>query len=149
MLIHPDRIFHVVTGWFCSGGHPFSSFTNTWRNNVTFISCWVMLYKILAILYMVHLCNFWYHVIDMCATFISWYRTLDKTISSLEMQLAAARASKAYDADGSPAVTQSGSERLKERQKVFFVMGIITAFSSRKRRESIRETWMPRGSFKT
>ncbi|KAG6633830.1 beta-1,6-galactosyltransferase GALT31A-like isoform X3 [Carya illinoinensis] len=71
--------------------------------------------------------------------------TLDKTISSLEMQLAAARASKSQDADGSPAVTQSGRAQLKERQKVFFVMGIITAFSSRKRRESIRETWMPRG----
>ena len=34
---------------------------------------------------------------------------------------------------------------MKERQKVFFVMGIITAFSSRKRRDSIRETWMPQG----
>ncbi|KAB1207757.1 putative beta-1,3-galactosyltransferase 6 [Morella rubra] len=71
--------------------------------------------------------------------------TLDKTISSLEMQLAAARAAKVNDEDGSPTVTNSGSARLKDRQKVFFVMGIITAFSSRKRRESIRETWMPQG----
>ncbi|XWS38127.1 hypothetical protein CRYUN_Cryun19dG0103600 [Craigia yunnanensis] len=71
--------------------------------------------------------------------------TLDKTISSLEMQLAAARAAKADSEEGSPMVTKSGIENLKERQKVFFVMGIITAFSSRKRRDSIRETWMPQG----
>lgn len=72
-------------------------------------------------------------------------RTLDKTISSLEMQLAAARAAKGDNEEGSPAVTKSGYENLKERQKVFFVMGIITAFSSRKRRDSIRDTWMPKG----
>ncbi|GMI76544.1 glycosyltransferase of CAZY family GT31 A [Hibiscus trionum] len=71
--------------------------------------------------------------------------TLDKTISSLEMQLAAARAAKADNEDGSPMVTKSGVESLMERPKVFFVMGIITAFSSRKRRDSIRETWMPQG----
>uniref|UniRef100_A0A2N9IEC7 Hexosyltransferase n=1 Tax=Fagus sylvatica TaxID=28930 RepID=A0A2N9IEC7_FAGSY len=71
--------------------------------------------------------------------------TLDKTISSLEMQLAAARAAKVNDDVRSPMVTKSGSEQFKERPKVFFVMGIITAFSSRKRRDSIRETWMPRG----
>ncbi|XVF51180.1 hypothetical protein PTKIN_Ptkin04bG0163700 [Pterospermum kingtungense] len=71
--------------------------------------------------------------------------TLDKTISSLEVQLAAARAAKAHSDEGSPMVTKSGTENLMERQKVFFVMGIITAFSSRKRRDSIRETWMPRG----
>ncbi|KAF8379813.1 hypothetical protein HHK36_029262 [Tetracentron sinense] len=71
--------------------------------------------------------------------------TLDKTISSLEMQLAAARAAKAGIQEGSPMVPKSGSEPLKERQKVFFVMGIITAFSSRKRRDSIRVTWMPQG----
>lgn len=71
--------------------------------------------------------------------------TLDKTISSLEMQLAAARAAKGDTEEGSPVVTKSGTENLKARQKVFFVMGIITAFSSRKRRDSIRETWMPTG----
>ncbi|XP_048320638.1 beta-1,6-galactosyltransferase GALT31A isoform X1 [Ziziphus jujuba] len=71
--------------------------------------------------------------------------TLDKTISSLEVQLAAARAAKADSEEGSPMVTKQGSDLLKERPKVFFVMGIITAFSSRKRRDSIRETWMPQG----
>lgn len=65
--------------------------------------------------------------------------TLDKTISSLEMQLAAARAASKADND------DEGSQQLNSRPKVFIVMGIITAFSSRKRRDSIRETWMPRG----
>ena len=74
------------------------------------------------------------------------FRTLDKTISSLEMQLAAARASRGDDEEGSPMVTKPGTEQVKERQKVFFVMGIMTAFSSRKRRDSIRSTWMPQGS---
>ncbi|PWA97235.1 galactosyltransferase family protein [Artemisia annua] len=60
--------------------------------------------------------------------------TLDKTISSLEMQLASARSAK-----------KPVSEAPNERQKLFFVMGIMTAFSSRKRRDSIRETWMPQG----
>lgn len=74
------------------------------------------------------------------------FRTLDKTISSLEVQLAAARAAKADNSDeGSPSVTKPGTEIFKERPKVFFVMGIITAFSSRKRRGSIRDTWMPQG----
>ncbi|KAF5729785.1 putative Beta-1 3-galactosyltransferase sqv-2 [Tripterygium wilfordii] len=71
--------------------------------------------------------------------------TLDKTISSLEMQLAAARAVKDDSEEGSPVVRKLGTEDKKERQKVFFVMGIITAFSSRKRRDSIRQTWMPKG----
>ncbi|KAH9774845.1 Beta-1,6-galactosyltransferase GALT31A [Citrus sinensis] len=71
--------------------------------------------------------------------------TLDKTISSLEMQLAAARAAKGDTEEASPIVTKLGTENLKARRKVFFVMGIITAFSSRKRRDSIRETWMPKG----
>ncbi|KAL3499116.1 hypothetical protein ACH5RR_041848 [Cinchona calisaya] len=71
--------------------------------------------------------------------------TLDRTISSLEMQLAAARAAKADNEERSPVNTRTGNERINDHPKVFFVMGIITAFSSRKRRDSIRETWMPQG----
>eukprot|EP00258_Populus_trichocarpa_P051490 XP_024467509.1 beta-1,6-galactosyltransferase GALT31A isoform X4 [Populus trichocarpa] len=70
---------------------------------------------------------------------------LDKTISSMEVQLASARAAKGDNENVSPMVIKSGNEHLKERPKVFFVMGIITAFSSRRRRDSIRETWMPKG----
>lgn len=73
-------------------------------------------------------------------------RTLDKTISNLEMQLAAARAAQAGNRHG-PITAGPGTEQI-ERQKVFFVMGIITAFSSRKRRDSIRATWMPQGFLK-
>lgn len=71
--------------------------------------------------------------------------TLDKTISSLEMQLAMARAAKADNEEGSPVIMKPDTEQSNKRPKVFFVMGIITAFSSRKRRDSIRETWMPQG----
>ncbi|KAF5194943.1 Hexosyltransferase [Thalictrum thalictroides] len=71
--------------------------------------------------------------------------TLEKTISSLEMQLASARAAKASN-QGIPAmVTKLRNKQLKDRQKNLFVMGIMTAFSSRKRRDSIRHTWMPQG----
>ncbi|XXG43373.1 hypothetical protein AAC387_Pa01g3424 [Persea americana] len=69
--------------------------------------------------------------------------TLDKTISNLEMQLAAARAAQAGNRHG-PITAGPGTEQIV-REKVFFVMGIITAFSSRKRRDSIRATWMPQG----
>ncbi|KAJ0483563.1 putative glycosyl transferase, family 31 [Helianthus annuus] len=34
------------------------------------------------------------------------------------------------------------------RKKAFVVIGINTAFSSRRRRDSVRETWMPRGTFR-
>ncbi|KAK4795884.1 hypothetical protein SAY86_028210 [Trapa natans] len=68
---------------------------------------------------------------------------LDKTISSLETHLAAARVAQADD-DEHLEYKGSGVKQLKDRPKVFFVMGIITAFSSRKRRGSIRETWMPK-----
>ncbi|KAK4771465.1 hypothetical protein SAY87_031997 [Trapa incisa] len=68
---------------------------------------------------------------------------LDKTISSLETHLAATRVAQADD-DEHLEYKGSGVKQLKDRPKVFFVMGIITAFSSRKRRGSIRETWMPK-----
>ncbi|KAL6006543.1 hypothetical protein ACLOJK_032036 [Asimina triloba] len=73
-------------------------------------------------------------------------RSLERTISSLEMQLATARAAQASDHNASPMATKLGTEQPKDRPKVFFVMGIITAFNSRKRRDSIRHTWMPQGS---
>uniref|UniRef100_A0A1D1YMY6 Hexosyltransferase n=1 Tax=Anthurium amnicola TaxID=1678845 RepID=A0A1D1YMY6_9ARAE len=71
--------------------------------------------------------------------------TLDRTISSLEMQLAAARAAQGSNWDRSPTVMRYASDKPKQREKVFFVVGIITAFSSRRRRDSIRQTWMPQG----
>ena len=68
-------------------------------------------------------------------------------MSALEMQLAAVRASSIQGQVSSPTTTKKSVELQRDRPKVFFVMGIITAFSSRKRRDSIRETWMPQGLF--
>ncbi|XP_047946794.1 beta-1,6-galactosyltransferase GALT31A-like isoform X1 [Salvia hispanica] len=69
--------------------------------------------------------------------------TLNKTISSLEIKLATARAAKAAKADKRGAAPEAESSN--DSSKKIFVMGIITAFSSRKRRDSIRQTWMPQG----
>ncbi|XP_064976354.1 probable beta-1,3-galactosyltransferase 8 [Musa acuminata AAA Group] len=57
-------------------------------------------------------------------------RSLEKFVASLETELAAARTNSL---GGGP-------------KKAFVVVGINTAFSSKKRRESVRATWMPRGS---
>ncbi|EEF43861.1 probable beta-1,3-galactosyltransferase 2 [Ricinus communis] len=65
-------------------------------------------------------------------------QTLDNKISSLEMKLAAAKAEHQFLLNGSP---PSGNSK----RKYFMVIGINTAFSSRKRRDSIRATWMPQG----
>lgn len=66
-------------------------------------------------------------------------QTLDKTISNLEMELAAARATQESLLSGSPVSESSG------KRKYLMVVGINTAFSSRKRRDSVRSTWMPAG----
>lgn len=66
------------------------------------------------------------------------HRSLDKTVSTLEMELAAARASNQR-------MSSSSSNINPKRQKAFVVIGINTAFSSKKRRKSVRETWMPTG----
>lgn len=62
---------------------------------------------------------------------------LDKSIATLQMELAARRSKHELlgIADGTR----------QERKKAFVVIGINTAFSSKKRRDSVRETWMPQG----
>lgn len=67
-------------------------------------------------------------------------RSLDKTISTLEMELAVARTSQT---NGQVPIERGSNQNL---QKAFVVVGINTAFSSKKRRDSVRETWMPRGN---
>ncbi|GAB4826587.1 Beta-1,3-galactosyltransferase 2 [Ancistrocladus abbreviatus] len=72
-------------------------------------------------------------------------QTLQRTISKLEMELAAARAAQDTILNGSP---ESESLRIAEsamKRKYLMVIGINTAFNSRKRRDSVRATWMPRG----
>lgn len=52
-----------------------------------------------------------------------------------------------------PSVERKSSDKLvgmednTTKQKAFMVIGINTAFSSRKRRDSVRQTWMPQGIF--
>ncbi|KAG6738678.1 hypothetical protein D5086_033470 [Populus alba] len=67
-------------------------------------------------------------------------KSLESTMSTLEMELALART-----------VQSNGQHYSLEKlanhtlQKAFVVIGINTAFSSRKRRDSLRQTWMPKG----
>ncbi|XP_073367018.1 mitotic spindle checkpoint protein MAD1 isoform X3 [Aegilops tauschii subsp. strangulata] len=65
-------------------------------------------------------------------------QSLDKAVSSLEMELAVERARS-----GDAGAGAAGSS--KALQKAFVVIGINTAFSSKKRRDSLRETWVPSG----
>lgn len=73
-------------------------------------------------------------------------RNLDKTISNLEMELAAARATQESVRSGAPVPEDIRiSDQSPRKRKYLMVIGINTAFSSRKRRDSVRETWMPQG----
>ena len=67
------------------------------------------------------------------------HRSLDKSVSSLEMELAVERAKQ----NGGLGVSVPSRGRLP---KAFVVIGINTAFSSKKRRDSLRDTWVPRGT---
>ncbi|KAM7473070.1 hypothetical protein LguiA_011253 [Lonicera macranthoides] len=67
-------------------------------------------------------------------------QSLDKTISTLEMELAVARMSQT---GGKVSLERASNKTI---QKAFVVIGINTAFSSKKRRDSLRQTWMPTGA---
>lgn len=69
-------------------------------------------------------------------------QALDKQVSMLQMELAAARSSREKNSTGS---ATNSSQSASKKKKAFIVIGINTAFSSRKRRDSVRETWMPQG----
>jgi len=72
-------------------------------------------------------------------------QTLDKTIASLETELSAARSLQESLLNGSPVAEEFKVSESIGRRKYLMVIGINTAFSSRKRRDSIRYTWMPQG----
>ncbi|TKY66974.1 beta-1,3-galactosyltransferase 2 [Spatholobus suberectus] len=72
-------------------------------------------------------------------------QTLDKTISNLEMELAAARAAQESLRSGAPVPDDIRMSESSGKRKYLMVVGINTAFSSRKRRDSVRATWMPQG----
>ncbi|EPS64555.1 hypothetical protein M569_10226 [Genlisea aurea] len=65
-------------------------------------------------------------------------RSLDKSISMLQMELSASRSA----VEKGRGVNVSSPS---ERKKAFMVIGINTAFSGRRRRDSLRGTWMPQG----
>lgn len=66
-------------------------------------------------------------------------------MASIQMELAAARSSQEMGVSGDSAATSVLQKDNSAEQKAFIVIGINTAFSSRKRRDSVRETWMPQG----
>ncbi|GMY36877.1 probable beta-1,3-galactosyltransferase 2 isoform X2 [Fagus crenata] len=72
-------------------------------------------------------------------------RALDKTISKLEKKLTAARAAHESIVRGFPTSGNLKKIETNVKRKYFMVIGINTAFSSRKRRDSVRATWMPQG----
>ncbi|XP_049350064.1 probable beta-1,3-galactosyltransferase 2 [Solanum verrucosum] len=72
-------------------------------------------------------------------------QTLDTTISNLEMELAAARALQDTITSNAPITEDLKISELTKKRKYLMVIGINTAFSSRKRRDSVRATWMPQG----
>ncbi|XP_061348763.1 probable beta-1,3-galactosyltransferase 2 isoform X2 [Gastrolobium bilobum] len=72
-------------------------------------------------------------------------QTLDKTISNLEMELAAAKAAQESIRSGAPVSEDIRMTDSTGKRKYLMVIGINTAFSSRKRRDSVRATWMPQG----
>ncbi|KAL9245137.1 hypothetical protein vseg_018822 [Gypsophila vaccaria] len=66
-------------------------------------------------------------------------QSLDKKISAIESKLGEAQKRQAE-------IRDSGERALNQSiQKAFVVIGINTAFSSKKRRQSLRQTWMPQG----
>ncbi|XP_017216855.1 probable beta-1,3-galactosyltransferase 8 isoform X3 [Daucus carota subsp. sativus] len=67
---------------------------------------------------------------------------LDDTIKSLETELIQSRTSQT--ARSKPVLEKTLTA--SKAKKAFVFIGINTAFSSRKRRDSVRETWMPTGA---
>ncbi|XP_023003790.1 probable beta-1,3-galactosyltransferase 2 isoform X1 [Cucurbita maxima] len=71
---------------------------------------------------------------------------LNHTIADLERKLAAALEDNESASNGSLTLDNSKTnDSTSKRKKYFMVIGINTAFNSRKRRDSIRSTWMPQG----
>lgn len=59
--------------------------------------------------------------------------------------MAEAKAAHESILSGVPISEEIEKGESRRRRKYFMVVGINTAFSSRKRRDSVRATWMPQG----
>ncbi|XP_071731387.1 probable beta-1,3-galactosyltransferase 8 [Rutidosis leptorrhynchoides] len=82
--------------------------------------------------------------VDVMAEVTKTHQTiqpLDKTISTLDMELEVARTSR----NGAKFMTQRATSNKTNLKKAFIVIGVNTGFSNKKRRDSVRETWMPTG----
>lgn len=73
-------------------------------------------------------------------------RSLDSSIAKIQSELPSTKAPLIPRKTEAVHSMRRDSERSGTRKKAFMVIGINTAFSSRRRRDSIRETWMPQGS---
>ncbi|GJX58503.1 probable beta-1,3-galactosyltransferase 2 isoform X1 [Tanacetum coccineum] len=71
-------------------------------------------------------------------------RTLDKTISNLEMKSVVDWSMLESIVNGSP-ISEEDTRSSVERKKCLMVVGVNTAFSCRERRGSVRATWMHQG----
>nr|XP_043627358.1 beta-1,3-galactosyltransferase 7-like [Erigeron canadensis] len=72
-------------------------------------------------------------------------RSLGNSISKLRMELPIVESLHEKVNHGNLEPNKTVSEKGTIKKKAFAVIGINTAFSSRRRRDSVRETWMPRG----
>ncbi|KAJ0454055.1 putative galactosylxylosylprotein 3-beta-galactosyltransferase [Helianthus annuus] len=72
-------------------------------------------------------------------------RSLESSISELRSELSNNQSSSEEVTRDDLHAHKTDGDTSESRKKVFMVIGINTAFSSRRRRDSIRETWMPRG----
>ncbi|KAI3700868.1 hypothetical protein L2E82_45509 [Cichorium intybus] len=72
-------------------------------------------------------------------------RSLGNSLSKLRMELPGVDSLPEKVNHGGLQANKTVSEKDPKRKKAFVVIGINTAFSSRRRRDSVRETWMPRG----
>ncbi|XP_022844683.1 beta-1,3-galactosyltransferase 7-like isoform X2 [Olea europaea var. sylvestris] len=72
-------------------------------------------------------------------------RSLDSSIAKLRMELPSTKNSRKIGNFENFSTVAVHLDSTETRKRTFMVIGINTAFSSRKRRDSVRETWMPRG----
>ncbi|KAD7117495.1 hypothetical protein R6Q59_005890 [Mikania micrantha] len=72
-------------------------------------------------------------------------KSLGNSISELRLELPSNQSSSDEVIHEDLRPHKTDGDKSESRRKVFMVIGINTAFSSRRRRDSIRETWMPRG----
>ncbi|KAL0462174.1 UNVERIFIED_CONTAM: Beta-1,3-galactosyltransferase 7 [Sesamum latifolium] len=71
--------------------------------------------------------------------------SLDSSITKLRWKLPSNKKSPKIENYENTTAIPTYNDDIVTRKKAFMVVGINTAFSSRKRRDSIRETWMPTG----